>query len=72
MPTTIQVTKEIKAALDRLKIFKRETYNDVIERLLEDLSELNDDTIKEIDMTIEQVKKGKSISHEDLGKEMGF
>ena len=50
MPTTIQVTEEVKAALDRMKIFSRETYNDILERILEDLQELNEETKKEIEI----------------------
>ena len=72
MPTTIQVKGEVKATLDRMKIFKRETYNDVLERIIEDLKELNDETKKEIDTALKQIKEGKYVTHEALKKEMGF
>jgi predicted transcriptional regulator len=72
MPTTIQVKEDVKATLDRMKIFRRETYNDVLERLIEDLKELNDETRKEIDTALKQVKEGKYVTHEALKKEMGF
>ncbi len=72
MPTTVQITDEMKAALDRMKIFKRETYNDVLERLIEDLKELNDETKKEIDTALKQIEEGKYVTHEALKKEMGF
>ena len=32
--TTIKVTKRTKAALDRLKVHRREPYEDVIKRLI--------------------------------------
>jgi len=72
MPTTIQIKGEVKATLDRMKIFKRETYNDVLERLIEDLRELNDETKKEIDTALKQIEEGKYVTHEALKKEMGF
>ena len=31
-----------------MKLFERETYNDVLERLIEDVQELNEETKKEI------------------------
>ena len=34
MNTTISIEEEIKKELDKLKIIPRETYNDVIKRLL--------------------------------------
>ena len=40
MPTTIQISDPVKKALERMKMFKRETYNDVIENLIEDNMEL--------------------------------
>ena len=72
MPTTIQVTEEVKAALDRMKLFKRETYNDVLERILEDLQELNEETKREIDAALKEIEKGRYVTHEALKKEMGF
>ena len=35
MVTTIQVTEETKDALERMKLFPRETYEEVICRLIE-------------------------------------
>ncbi|MDI6639280.1 MAG: antitoxin VapB family protein [Methanocellales archaeon] len=39
MVTTIQIKEDVKTALDGMKMFERETYNDVLERLLEDTRE---------------------------------
>ena len=46
--TTIQIDEHLKKELDEIKMFKRETYNDIIERLLEDFKELNKQTRKQI------------------------
>lgn len=68
MPTTIQVSDNVKQRLDKMKIFERETYNGVIENMIEDNLELNDKTKKEI----EEARKGKTFSHEEVGKMLGL
>lgn len=68
MSTTIQISDNIKHVLDRMKIFNRETYNEVIERMIEDDFELNEKTKKEI----EEARKGKSISHEEVKRRLGL
>ncbi|MDF1558038.1 MAG: hypothetical protein P1P80_07665 [ANME-2 cluster archaeon] len=72
MVTTIQINEDIKVSLNRMKIFKRETYNDVLERLVEDVQELNEETKKEIESALKEVENGKFITHEKLAKELGF
>jgi predicted transcriptional regulator len=72
MVTTIQINEDIKAVLNQMKIFDRETYNDVLERLIEDIHELNDTTKKEIESALKEIKNGKYITHEDLAEELGF
>jgi len=68
MPTTIQISNNVKSTLDRMKMMERETYNEVIERMLEDELELNEKTKKEI----EEARKGKSISHAEVKKRFGL
>ncbi len=72
MTTTIQITKSVKTRLDRMKLFERETYNDLLERILEDLQELNEETKREIERSLSEIKSGRYKRHEELGKEMGF
>ena len=72
MVTTIQIKEDIKSTLTQMKLFERETYNDVLERLIEDVHELNDETKKEIESSINEIKSGKYIKHEKLAEEMGF
>jgi len=72
MVTTIQIKEDIKSALTQMKIFERETYNDVLERLIEDVRELNEETKKEIKAAIIEIENGKYVTHEQLAKEMGF
>ena len=68
MPTTIQISDNVKSVLDRMKMIERETYNDIIERMIEDDLELNKKTKKEI----EEARKGKSISHAEVKKRFGL
>lgn len=72
MVTTIQIKEDIKLILTQMKLFERETYNDVLERLIEDVQELNKETKKEIESAIKEIRSGKYITHEELAKEMGF
>ena len=68
MATTIQISDNVKAVLNRMKLMERETYNEIIERMIEDDLELNEKTMKEI----EQARKGKSISHTEVKKRFGL
>jgi predicted transcriptional regulator len=70
--TTIQLSKELKKDLEAMKIHPRETYEEVLERILEDLHELSNQTKKEIEHAISEIKAGKFRTHEQLKSEMGY
>lgn len=70
--TTIQLSKEMRKTLEGMKLHPRETYEEVIERLLEDLRELNEQTKKEIEQAIREIKTGKYRTHKQMKAEMGF
>ena len=70
--TTIQLSKEMKDALEGMKIHPRETYEEVLERLLEDLRELSAETKREIAQAIREIKAGKYWTHDQLKAELGF
>ena len=72
MSTTIQVSDEMKAHLNELKMHPRETYNEVLERLLEDMRELNEKTKKEIGKALKEIEEGEYLTHDEVGKELGF
>ena len=69
METTIKVSNDVKRHLDKMKMFERETYNDIIELLIEDDLELNERTKRELK---EREKNPKLISHEKVGKMLGL
>lgn len=72
MPTTIQISDNVKKILDKMKLMNRETYNDVIERMIEDEQELNEKTKKEIEEARKEIKLGKTISHNEVKKRFGL
>ena len=70
--TTIQLSQEMKKVLEGMKIHPRETYEEVLERLLEDLQELSEQTKKEIEQAVRDIKAGKYRNHQQLKDELGF
>jgi predicted CopG family antitoxin len=68
MSTTIQISDNVKKSLDKMKIFHRETYNEVITDMMEDNLEMNEKTKKEL----AEAEKEKSISHEEAKKILGI
>lgn len=69
METTIKISNEVKSQLDKMKLFERETYNDVLINMIEDSLELNEQTKKQLEVAR---KNEKTISHEEVGKLLGL
>ena len=75
MVTTIQLEQKTKKELERIKLFPRETYNEVIIRLVltsREETELSEQTIKNIEKALEDVKKGRLYSTKEAKKELGI
>ena len=75
MVTTIQLEEKTKEKLERMKLFPRETYNEVIIRLVltsQEETELGEQTIKNIERALEDVKKGRLYSTKEVRKELGI
>ncbi|MHB1813096.1 MAG: DUF7557 family protein [Thermoplasmataceae archaeon] len=70
--STIQIKDETKKRLQSMKLHPRETYEDVIERLIEDLSELDKETKVEIEEARNEIASGKFVTHEQLKKDLGL
>lgn len=70
--TTIQINRSVREILNNMRIHSRETYNDILERLIEDSQEVNEDTKKRIQKAVKEIEIGKYKSHAQLQKEMGF
>ena len=77
MPTSIQIEKETKERLDKFKNHPRETYNEVIARIInlmseQDKEELSPSTIKNIEKSLADIKAGRVSLHKDLKKRLGL
>jgi len=72
METTIKISREVKDMLDKMKIHSRETYNDIIELMVEDNLELNAKTKKEIEEARKSIAKGEFHSQEDVERMFGL
>jgi len=86
MVTTIQIDEKLKEKLDNLKVHYRETYNELISRLvnfspdridkeslIETIEILSDpETMRDIANGLEEYEKGKGIEFSKLKKELGL
>jgi len=70
--TTIQLSTETKTKLDKFKIMDKQSYNDVINELIEDSMEVSDETKKRIAESIKSYKQGKYKTHEEVKKKFGI
>ncbi len=70
--TTIQVDLSTKKQLENLKIYKKETLNDVIDNLIEDSAELSKITQKEIEESMREIENGEFVTHDRITKELGL
>jgi predicted transcriptional regulator len=66
METTIRISPEVKTQLDKMKMFNRESYNNIIELLIEDHLELNEKTKKEIEEARKRIDKGEFFTQEEV------
>ena len=72
MVTSIQLSDALKEELKKRKLRSSETYEDVIWDLIEDTMELSKETLLAIEMAKEDYLNNRTISHEDLKKELGL
>jgi predicted transcriptional regulator len=70
--TTIQVDLSTKKRLEKLKIYKKETLNDVIDNLIEDSTELSETTKKEIEESMKAIDNGEFVTLDRVKKELGL
>ncbi len=68
--TTIQIRCDVKERLDKLKLSRRDTYNDVIELLLEDSQELGEQAIEDLNEALEDVKNGRVVPHDEVKRRL--
>ena len=85
MATTIQIEEKVKEKLDKLKIHHRESYNELINRLvnsqkdvdkeslIETIEVLSDpETRRDIAEALEEYERGEGIEFSKLKREVGL
>ncbi len=73
--TTIQLNKRTKDALEKQKIYPNETFDQIIQRLVEKRDyddDLSPKTIKNIEDGIKDIKAGRVYTTAHLNKELGL
>ena len=73
--TTIQVKRSVKKKLDTLKLYQAESMDSVIDRLRSmaiDEEPLSKEEIRDIEKSLDDIKKGKVYSLESVKKELGI
>ena len=66
MYTTIKISTRLKAMLNSMKLFENETYEQLVEDLLEDHMTLNPKFRKELEEARREYKKGKIVSFHEI------
>ncbi|MEM3064639.1 MAG: hypothetical protein QW177_04620 [Candidatus Nitrosotenuis sp.] len=73
MDTTIKIKDKTRAKLENLKLHPKETYNEVIERLMKTQDdELDLQTIKNLKKSLDDIAKGKLYSLKQVEKDLGL
>ena len=72
MVTTIQVSGNLLGHLQKMKLYPKESYEDLIWDLIEDRMELSEETKKNIAESEADIKAGRFVTLEQLKKNLGF
>lgn len=70
MVTTIQVSNELLQKLKAMKMYEKESYEEVIWDLVEDRMELSAETKRRLKVAEKQIKEGKVHKWDDVKKEL--
>ncbi|MAE49771.1 hypothetical protein CMI48_03000 [Candidatus Pacearchaeota archaeon] len=69
--TTIQISNHVKAILLKQRISEKESYNEIIERILEDSLDYTEETKKDIEESKKQFEKGETYSLDEIKELFG-
>jgi len=72
MATTIQISEDLRHALEKRKLEQRDTYEEVIWDLLEDTMELSEETKRAIERARKDIAAGKFVTHAQVKKKLGL
>ncbi|MBI2629606.1 hypothetical protein HYW76_00730 [Candidatus Pacearchaeota archaeon] len=68
METTIQISQELLERLRTMKMYDRESYENIIWDMVEDRMEFSEQTKKNILQSEKEIREGKIVSLEELKK----
>ena len=66
--TTIQISSDLQQELNKMKLFARETYEEVIWNVIEDTKELSEQTKRDIALSRKEISEGKFVTLSELKK----
>ncbi len=72
MATTIQISEETRKELQNRKLFDMETYDEVIQDIIEDTLELSEETKRDIAKSREDYRAGRVLTLEQVKKKHGL
>ena len=73
--TTIESTRSDRNRLIRLRRYPREPYRTIVRRLLdqsEDPEPLSPETIADNQASLDEIRRGESVTHEELKRDLGI
>ncbi|HII16615.1 TPA: hypothetical protein HA361_01755 [Candidatus Woesearchaeota archaeon] len=70
--TTIQISKNLLESLKARKMYDKESYEDIIRDLLEDLMELSEETKRDITISEKEITGGKTIHFAEVKRRLGL
>ena len=70
--TTIQISSELKKELSTLKMYDKESYEEVIWDLIEDSLELSEEAKADLKEAEEDVREGRVYTLDQVKKELGL
>ncbi len=70
MYTTIKISQRVKGMLDSMKFVEGESYEEVIEDLIEDHMDLNPKFKKQLEEARKEYKEGKTVSFHEIKKKL--
>jgi predicted transcriptional regulator len=70
--TTIQISKSLQKKLEERKLVANESYEEVIEDLIEDTMELSEETKRDIALAEKDIKEGRIFTLEQIKREFNL
>jgi len=66
MYTSIKISRRLKDILDKMKITDNESYEELIESLIEDHLEMNSDFKEDLYKSFNEYKEGKTVGFSEI------